>query len=67
MPGPSNDIAEVLTYAAIFFDSFKKFRSPETGKQVIAPNMHDMAEKFVRAFRKGEFGTCFLDEDILLG
>lgn len=61
MPGPSNEIAQVLTYGAIHYNSLRQTRSLETGGVTVAPNMHEMAEKFVRAFRKGEFGPCFLD------
>ncbi|KAH9388818.1 Mitochondrial GTPase [Tyrophagus putrescentiae] len=65
MPGPSNEIAEVLTYGAIRFDALKQTRSFETGEKTVVPNMHEMAEKFIRAFRKGEFGACFLDREHL--
>lgn len=63
MPGPSNDIREVLAYGAVKNNMISKIKSLETGDFEHVANFSNSAERFIRLFRKGEFGAVLLDSD----
>lgn len=65
LSAPSNNITQVLTHGAVKYNLINKTRSMDTGQVEKYPKLEQVAERFVRSFRKGEFGPVCLDNDLL--
>ncbi|KAK3931874.1 Mitochondrial GTPase 1 [Frankliniella fusca] len=66
IPGPCDDIIEVLTVSAIKQNSFIKYKDVSKGGKVTQrPHIEAAAQNMLRMFRHGKLGRFVLDSDIL--
>lgn len=66
LPGPCDDIIELLTLSALRLQKFIKYKDMSKGGLVVQrPNIEAAAIKMLKMFRQGELGLFVLDTDFL--